>query len=136
MELIDAVLSSIELIGAKSRRWRPSAAARLRLERCGAGWSCWALGWRPLSANWTDCLSAAPSLPPPPFFANRLVYTAARASELTTLPLASGPRRGLKNVGNTCYINAALQCMAATTPLAEGLRRVQTVDTATEVRGA
>lgn len=37
-------------------------------------------------------------------------------------------KTGLKNLGNTCYFNAALQCLAHSTPIKELIKNLQAVD--------
>eukprot|EP01062_Namystynia_karyoxenos_P037472 TRINITY_DN27270_c0_g1_i1.p1 TRINITY_DN27270_c0_g1~~TRINITY_DN27270_c0_g1_i1.p1 ORF type:complete len:782 (+),score=117.51 TRINITY_DN27270_c0_g1_i1:62-2407(+) len=76
-------------------------------------------------------------LAPPPSVAAAAEAAAGEPSEEPSCPTSLG-LRGLANLGNTCYMNAGLQCLAATEPLREHFAelRGRTITSRHGMRGA
>jgi ubiquitin carboxyl-terminal hydrolase 8 len=80
-------------------------------------------------------LDVQPSAPSPSTaLGNDETYTSARSripsigSQISQVGSISVGMTGLKNLGNTCYMNSILQCMSATTPLARYFLSISSCD--------
>jgi len=62
--------------------------------------------------------SASPAKTAPEQSAQERRQIPSIGSQISQMGSVSVGMTGLKNLGNTCYMNAILQCMSATTPLA------------------